>query len=70
MEVIIKNDYLEMSKCAAQKIGELVKNKPNCVIGLATGGTPIGTYEELITLHNQGLDFSNVLMLLGFLPPI
>ncbi len=60
MEVIIKADYLEMSKLAAQKIGELVKNKPNCVLGLATGGTPIGTYQELIKLHNQGLDFSNV----------
>lgn len=60
MEVIIKENYLEMSKCAAEKIGELVKNKPNCVLGLATGGTPIGTYQELIKMHNQGLDFSNV----------
>lgn len=60
MEIVVKNDYLEMSKCAAQRIGELVKNKPNCVLGLATGGTPIGTYQELIKMHNQGLDFSNV----------
>lgn len=60
MEIIINKNYLEMSKCAAQKIGELVKNKPDCVLGLATGGTPIGTYRELIKLYNQGLDFSNV----------
>lgn len=60
MKIIVNENYLEMSKCAAQIIGELVKNKPNCVIGFATGGTPIGTYQELIKLYNQGLDFSNV----------
>lgn len=60
MEIIIKDNYLSMSKYAAQKIGDLVKKKPNCVLGLATGGTPIGTYQELIKLHNQGLDFSEV----------
>lgn len=60
MEIIIKDNYLEMSKCVAQKIEALVKSKPDCVLGLATGGTPIGTYQELIKLHNQGLDFSKV----------
>ena len=60
MELIIKEDYLEMSKCAAKKIGELVENKPDCVLGLATGGTPVGTYKELIRMHKEGLDFSRV----------
>jgi len=60
LKIIVKHNYQEMSKCAAEKIGELVKNKPDCVLGLATGGTPIGTYRELIKLYNQGLDFSNV----------
>lgn len=49
-----------MSKYAANMIAETVRNKPNCVLGLATGSTPIGTYQELIRLHNEGLDFSGV----------
>jgi glucosamine-6-phosphate deaminase len=60
MEIYVKNDYLEMSKYAAEKIADMIKNKPDCVIGLATGSTPIGTYQELIRMHNEGLDFSNV----------
>lgn len=61
MDIIIKRDYEEISKCAAENIAELVKKKPNCVIGFATGGTPIGTYRELIRMHKEGLDFSNVI---------
>ncbi len=61
MEVIIKKDYDEMSKEAALIVAELVKNKPNCVLGLATGGTPVGLYKELVRMHkNEGLDFSKV----------
>jgi glucosamine-6-phosphate deaminase len=61
MEVIIKDNYDEMSKQAAAIIAELVKNKPDCVLGLATGSTPVGTYQELIRLHKEeGLDFSKV----------
>ncbi len=60
MKIIIKEDYSAMSKSAAEKIGELVKNKPDCVLGLATGSTPMGTYRELIKMHKQGLDFSRV----------
>ena len=60
MDIIIKGDYKEMSKYAANMIAELVRSKPNCVLGLATGGTPIGTYQELIRLYEEGLDFSEV----------
>jgi glucosamine-6-phosphate deaminase len=60
MEIIIKRDYEEISKCAAEHIAALIKKKPNCVIGFATGGTPIGTYRELIRMHQEGLDFSEV----------
>lgn len=60
MEIHVKDDYLEMSKYAAKKIAEMVRNKPDCVLGLATGSTPIGTYQELIRMYNEGLDFSNV----------
>lgn len=60
MDIIVRENYAEMSKYAASVIGDLVKSKPNCVLGLATGGTPIGTYKELIKMHKEGLDFSQV----------
>ena len=62
MEVIIKDTYEEMSALAAQMIAELIQKKPNCILGLATGSTPVGTYKELIRLHKEeGLDFSKVI---------
>jgi glucosamine-6-phosphate deaminase len=62
MEVIITKDYDEMSRLAAEIIAEQVVRKPNCVLGLATGGTPVGTYKELIRRHKEGkLDFSKVI---------
>lgn len=61
MEVIITKDYDEMSRVAADIIAEQVIRKPNSVLGLATGGTPVGTYKELIRRHKEGkLDFSKV----------
>ncbi len=60
MDIIIKKNYDEMSKHAAEIIAGHVKSKPDCVLGLATGGTPIGTYRELIRMHKEGLDFSQV----------
>ncbi|MGI6684519.1 MAG: glucosamine-6-phosphate deaminase [Bacillota bacterium] len=61
MDIIIRENYDEMSKYAANIIARLVKSKPNCVIGLATGSTPIGTYKELVRMHREeGLDFSQV----------
>jgi glucosamine-6-phosphate deaminase len=61
MEVVIKQDYNEMSKLAAEMIAELVRSRPRCVLGLATGSTPVGTYKELIRMHkDEGLDFSKV----------
>ncbi len=61
MEVIIKETYEEMSKLSAQMIAKVIKAKPNAVIGLATGSTPVGTYKELIRMHKEeGLDFSQV----------
>ncbi len=49
-----------MSKYAAGIIADFLRTKPSCVLGLATGSTPIGTYRELIKLHREGLDFSQV----------
>ena len=62
MEVIIKADYDAMSREAAFIIADLVQHRPNCVLGLATGSTPIGLYKELIRMHkDEGLDFSKVI---------
>ncbi len=61
MEVILTNDYEEMSKTAAGIIAAQIRKKPDSVIGLATGSTPLGTYKELIRMHREdGLDFSKV----------
>jgi glucosamine-6-phosphate deaminase len=61
MEVIVKDNYDEMSTLAAQLIAKVVREKPDCVLGLATGSTPVGTYKELIRMHKEeGLDFSRV----------
>lgn len=62
MEVIIKETYEEMSTLAAEMIAKQVNNKPNSVLGFATGSTPVGTYKELIRLNKEGkVDFSEVI---------
>lgn len=61
MDIIIRENYEEMSKYAAGIIADCIRAKPDCVLGLATGGTPIGTYRELVRMHlEEGLDFSQV----------
>jgi glucosamine-6-phosphate deaminase len=61
MLLIVKEDYESMSKEGARIVSELIRLKPNCVLGFATGGTPLGLYKELIRLHREeGLDFSKV----------
>src|SRR5579859_7490361 len=61
MEVIVQRDYRDMSKVAAQIVAELLNTKPNAVLGMATGSTPLGLYQELVRLHkHEQLDFSRV----------
>jgi len=61
MEIIIQPTPEAGSIVAAQIIAKLVRRKPDCVLGLATGSTPLGTYRELIRMHREdGLDFANV----------
>jgi glucosamine-6-phosphate deaminase len=61
MLVIVKEDYDAMSREAGSIIALHLRKKPNLVLGLATGSTPLGTYKELIRLHRkEGLDFSKV----------
>lgn len=61
MRVIVERDREQVSRRAAQFVAELVRRRPTCVLGLATGGTVLGMYAELIRLHREeGLDFSRV----------
>ena len=61
MRVIILPDSENVSRRGADIIAALVRKQPNCVLGLATGGTPLGAYRELIRMHkDEGLDFSRV----------
>ena len=61
MRIIKAKDYKDMSRKAANIISAQVITKPDCVLGLATGSTPIGTYEQLVDWYNKGdLDFSKV----------
>lgn len=61
MKIIRTKNYDMMSRKAATVIAAQVVNKPDCVLGLATGSTPIGTYKRLIEMYNDGdLDFAEV----------
>ena len=61
MKIYKAKDYKDMSRKAANIISAQMIMKPNCVLGLATGSTPIGTYDQLVEWYNKGdLDFSEV----------
>ena len=61
MRIYKASSYDEMSRKAAHVISALVTLKPDCVLGLATGSSPIGTYKQLIKWYQDGdLDFSQV----------
>ncbi len=61
MKIIRAKDYNDMSRKAANIISAQIIMKPNCVLGLATGSTPIGTYAQLVEWYRKGdLDFSEV----------
>ena len=48
MQIKIAKDYAEMSRLAADMISRLIEDRPDAVLGLATGSTPVGLYEELV----------------------
>ena len=59
MQISIYPGYDELSKAAGAAVAEVVRAKPNAVVGLATGSSPLGLYAELARLHKEeGLDFS------------
>lgn len=61
MRLIITNDYQESCRIAAEMIRDLIAEKPNAKLGLATGGTPVPIYKNLIAMNEHGeVDFSQV----------
>jgi glucosamine-6-phosphate deaminase len=61
MKVIVTENYEEMSKKAAEILIGIVKNNPNAVLGLATGSSPIGTYENMAAdCRENGTSYKNV----------
>ena len=61
MRLMITESYEELSKAAAEEFAKVIKEKPNAVLGLATGGSPVGMYKELIKMYEKNeLDFSKV----------
>ena len=61
MRIICAKDYQDVSRKAANIIAAQIQLKPDCVLGLATGSSPVGTYQELIKMYEAGdLDFSKV----------
>src|SRR5580765_7368125 len=61
MEVVVQKTPAEMAVAAAREVANVLNAKPNAVLGMATGSTPLGLYQELVRLHRRGeLDFSHV----------
>ena len=61
MRIYLEKDYEAMSRRAAHIIAAEVHRNPECVLGLATGSTPVGTYKQLIAWNQQGdLSFKGV----------
>lgn len=61
IKLIICEERQEVAKRAAEIFADAIRKKPDIVLGLATGSTPVGLYEELIRMHKEeGLDFSQV----------
>ncbi|RHV65374.1 glucosamine-6-phosphate deaminase [Clostridium sp. OM02-18AC] len=61
MNICKAKHYQDMSRKAANIISAQIIMKPDCVLGLATGSSPIGTYKQLIEWYQKGdLDFSQV----------
>ena len=61
MKVLVCKDYKEMSVEGAKIVAEVMTKKPNAILGLATGSTPVGMYQELIALNKSGkIDFKDI----------
>jgi len=55
MRFYVTEDYAQMSRQAASIIAAQVVSKPNCVLGLATGSSPVGAYQNLVKWNKEGI---------------
>ncbi len=61
MKVIVTKNTEELAEQALQVMLDVVKNKPNAVIGLATGSSPVGLYKKMIEdCKNNGTSYANI----------
>ncbi len=61
MKIVVKKDYQELSREAAEIVKKRIQAKPDIVLGLPTGSTPLGLYKELARAYKkEELDFSQV----------
>jgi len=61
MNIIVCNDKKEFNEKASQILASQIKQKPDTVLGLATGSTPVGMYHQLIKMYqNKEIDFEQV----------
>ena len=60
MRIIKARDYNDMSRKAANIISAQIIMKPDCVLGLATGSTPIGTYKQLVEWYKNCLLYTSL----------
>ena len=61
MKVIITKNYEEMSEKAYEIVRDVIKANPNAVLGLATGSSPIGLYDDLVKAYERGeISFKNI----------
>ena len=61
MQVFVYRNETEVGKAAGMIVASEILKKPDCILGLATGSTPIPTYQEMIRMNKEGiLDFSKV----------
>ena len=54
MRIYVTENYQEMSRQAANILSAQIILKPDCVLGLATGSSPIGTYDQLVEWYKKG----------------
>ena len=61
MKIYVEDNYQKLSKKAAYILASQIRLKPDSVLGLATGDTPLGMYRELVAMHqNEDLDFQEI----------
>ena len=69
MKIVVVKNYDELSKLGAEIIASKIKENPACTLGLATGSSPIGTYQNLVRMYEDGkISFKDVISLASLYP--